>query len=252
MSKVKVFLNVHDLEPSRSVESNLVPKKGLLIIRGILSLFQFIVLVLLIVQNYNSPLTFGMFLTNFGFYGLSIYIWWSFYLSVRAVRHTKRYQPFETTHYTIHFIYQLLYESMLIYHFIISIIYWSLLANSEVSTLPSLALFLTIARHLFNFVFMLIEFLFSRNTVYFSHYPILLLFGILYICLALLIHSINDVWAYPFLDYKKSPLTFGLVIGGIFIFSLLYYLLLSYLHKLRDRLFAKRYVKVSSMVTREP
>ncbi|KAI9294164.1 hypothetical protein K502DRAFT_350296 [Neoconidiobolus thromboides FSU 785] len=233
MSKLKQLLNIDEFQPERSFESNLISVSSLLVVRGIMSLFQLIVLILMIVNNYDNPLTFGMFLTNFGFYGLTIYLWWSLYLSICAVLNPKTYIPFIYHSSVFHFIYQLFYESMLIYHFIISVIYWSLLASEDLPTLSALLLFLTIARHLFNFIFMFIELLLSRNLIYLSHYPILLSFGLLYICLAILVHHLHGIWAYSFLDYNENPLRFGIVLGGLY-----------YLHKLRDHLFANRYRRI--------
>ncbi|KAI9291823.1 hypothetical protein K502DRAFT_112948 [Neoconidiobolus thromboides FSU 785] len=227
---------IHQNDPELSVTSNFINPFHLLLIRAFFTIYIFIVIVICIVYHTNDLINIFGHMTNISFYSLFVYLLLSLYLSIVYVRRdpNQAFQP--KTGIVI--AQRLLYHTNLVFAFLISLTYWSLLFKEDYnSNHNSTYLFLTTSMHGFNYIIISIEFLLTKAKFYFVFVFFVQLFSIFYLVLSIIIHEVFGVWTYFFMDYNKHPLFSILTFAFAFIAELIYGLLLILIHKLRDALF---------------
>ncbi|KAJ9055554.1 hypothetical protein DSO57_1036521 [Entomophthora muscae] len=84
--------------------------------------------------------------------------------------------------------YVLLYQSCCSLSFVVSIVYWGLLASNEISDLGWTQLFLSVSMHAFNVVIMGLEMFLSRNPFIQSHMFIYIPLVMLYVPYTFIVH----------------------------------------------------------------
>ncbi|KAJ9057638.1 hypothetical protein DSO57_1020630 [Entomophthora muscae] len=243
MTKLHSLLKISQLEPHLAIKSHLLPPLELAWFRTIAAGICCVVLMTDIVYHFSTPICFIKFLTGFGFYGIIAYLTISAYFSWKSVKNPETYRPFDGWHWWFRLAYTLLYQSSCVISFIISLVYWILIAPKEITTYSNTRLFISFGMHAFNIFLMISEMILSRNIFILTHMFIYIPIIMLYIPYTFIIHPIDNEWPYFFFDYKKEPVLFACVVVGVIISSALLHILFLRLHTLRDIRLAKQPLK---------
>ncbi|KAI8824912.1 uncharacterized protein EV422DRAFT_516755 [Fimicolochytrium jonesii] len=141
-----------------------------------------------------------------------------------------------------------LYVMPATFHWIVPIVFWGLLSSSLVKDGDGMAWWSNINVHLFDFVLVFIELCINRIPLFYTQWPIIVIPGLLFLAYAFVQHAAYHIsnspsgwWVYSFLDTSKNGAWVYYVVlplGFILVF-----LLVTYVHKLRDRRREKRVVR---------
>ncbi|KAJ9048539.1 hypothetical protein DSO57_1034113 [Entomophthora muscae] len=233
MAKLYSYLKVSQLEPHLVVKSHVLSTIKLVWFRTIAAGICYVVLVDL-VYHFTTPLAYFKFLTGFGFLGITAYFTISMYFSWKSIINPPTYKPFDGFHWGFQLAYTLLYQSCCVLSCIVSLVYWSLIAPNEITTLNSTQLFTSIAMHAFNVILMALEMLFSSNPFILTHMFVFIPIIMLYVPYKFMIHQFDNKWPYFFFDYKEVPILFSCVVVGVIVLMSLLHVLFFHLHTLRD------------------
>ncbi|KAJ9077630.1 hypothetical protein DSO57_1014870 [Entomophthora muscae] len=234
-------LAVDQLEPSRSTTSRLFSEKPLLITRTFFSVCYLFVFIFHILNGPDEAYLYLGFLTYLSYYGIFAYVLVSTYLSWRAYLCPSTYVPWKNQHWIFPFLYFLHYELNTLLAFVVTAVYWSLLASDDLAANSSpMYLFLSVSMHAVNSVIMWSEAIFGNNPIVLRHFPIILFITLIYVPYAFVLHARYGIWIYPFLDYVTDPKTTVLTILGIVVISSSFYGATYILHSTRDKHIARR------------
>lgn len=253
VNKVRAYalqrlLKITPLDPTHSVSSSLFSSNLLLITRTIYTLFYLIVLVFFLLYRPKEAYLIVAFLTPLAYFGILAYLLVSTYLSWRLYLSHGNYLPWQGWHWSFPFMYFLHYEINTSLAFVVSIVYWSMLASNDLAANPnSVHLFLSISMHVMNSVIMWSEAIVGANPIILRHFPMVLLVPLLYVPYAFVIHARYGIWIYPFLDYNLNPPSTILIIVGIILMSMIYYPIMYLFHVARDT-YGKRGLNRDSIV----
>ncbi|KAJ1927748.1 hypothetical protein IWQ60_002677 [Tieghemiomyces parasiticus] len=129
-----------------------------------------------------------------------------------------------------------LYDTVIVFHVLVPIIYWSMLYGPSHHSTPFLT-FTNVASHATDLVLILIEVACNRAPLVASHSLIIIVCLLLYMALAYVVYAGQHYFVYPFLDYHlnsgwKVVLTLlAMVAGSVVLFYIQYFV-----HATRDRL----------------
>ncbi|KAJ2796090.1 hypothetical protein H4S07_006314 [Coemansia furcata] len=128
---------------------------------------------------------------------------------------------------TLQLLHWLLFDSVLLFATIVSIVFWSLLyKSSDYASVEHR--WLTASVHALNLAFILVDMLVGAMmfSPHWSHSLTLAVIGMLYLALAYINEAVNGWFTYDFLNYRKHRVTVGPTIIGIFVgFLAVYYAL---------------------------
>ncbi|KAJ9088400.1 hypothetical protein DSO57_1023630 [Entomophthora muscae] len=239
--KLHQFLRVDELDPHRCVRG-IVPASVLGTLRLVFSLFYLIVLVVYLCNLPAIAVKPIAFLTLLSFYGLFAYLLVSTYQSLRFQLNPS-HVPWEGWHWTFRFLYYLHYQINVVLSFVVTLVYWSILAKPDLAVNKGTAsLFTSISMHAFNSVIIFTEVALGSNPFVLSHIVLALPFVYLYLPYAFLIHAIHGFWIYSFLDYTAHPITTLITIAMVIVVSVLYYVFMWFVHSKRDQLIQKHHL----------
>lgn len=245
--KLYQFLHVEELEPHRCVRG-IVPASVLGGIRLMFCLFYTSVLAVYLCNLPVIAVKPIAFLTLLSFYGLFAYLLVnplvqqlitnqvSTYQSIRFL-YNPSHAPWEGWHWGFRFLYFLHYQINVVLGFVVTLVYWTILASPDLAANSGAAsLFTNISMHAVNSAIVISEIALGSNPFILNHIFLALPFVYLYLPYAFLIHAIHGFWIYSFLDYQAHPITTLITIVMVVVVSISFYLLMWLLHSKRDQL----------------
>ncbi|KAJ9059797.1 hypothetical protein DSO57_1037788 [Entomophthora muscae] len=219
MTKLHSLLKISQLEPHLAIKSHLPPLE-LAWFRTIAAGICCVVLMTDIVYHFSTPICFIKFLTGFGFYGIIAYLTISAYFSWKSVKNPETYRPSSMAGTGVRLAYTLLYQSSCVISFIISLVYWILIAPKEITTYSNTRLFISLQDTCFKSFDDFADDP-SRNIFILTHMSYLHPYHYALIPYTFIIHPIDNEWPYFFFDYKKETVLFACVVVGVIISSAL-------------------------------
>ncbi|KAF9126855.1 hypothetical protein BGW39_006306 [Mortierella sp. 14UC] len=236
-------LKLDHFEPDRIVTSNLVRPLTLAILRGLVCLYTVIVIVAswAIAESASEYLK---FFTNLTYFGLVVYLVCSTIWSINYLRQppTTRAHWLKTGSPWWGYLHWLLYSTVVTYHFIVPLVYWTML--NERTTMNAVGHWKNYSVHAIDGVFALFELCFNRHFLQPRHSFVVAGMMLLYMLLTFVVKKTKGTWVYPFLDWNQGPICVAYYLGiavGLFV---IFFILLA-LHRLRNRWLAGRCAKVN-------
>ncbi|KAG0272089.1 hypothetical protein BGZ95_012169, partial [Linnemannia exigua] len=225
------------------VTSNLVRPLTLAILRGLVCLYTVIVIISVWVTA-ESASEYLKFFTNLTYFGLVVYLACSTIWSINYLRQplTTRAHWLKTGSPWWGYLHWLLYSTVVTYHFIVPIVYWTMLNSG--ATMNALGHWQNYSVHAIDGVFALFELCFNRHFLQPIHSVVVAGVMLLYMLLTFVVKKTKGTWVYPFLDWDQGPICVAYYLGiavGLFV---IFFLLLA-LHRLRNRWLASRCAKVN-------
>lgn len=238
MSFIVKHLKLDHFEPDRIVTSNLVRPLTLAILRGLVCLYTLIVIVSVWVTA-ESASDYLKFFTNLTYFGLVVYLVCSTIWSINYLRQplTARATWLKSGSPWWGYAHWLLYSTVVTYHFIVPLVYWSMLnVGAHMTTLGH---WQNYSVHAIDGVFALFELIFNRHFLQPRHSFVVAAVMVLYMLLTFVVRKTKGEWVYPFLDWDQGAICVAYYLGiavGLFVI----YFLLLVVHKLRNRWLARR------------
>ncbi|CAB5368013.1 unnamed protein product [Rhizophagus irregularis] len=236
ISNFAKFFHYKDFDSEKSVTSWFISPKILLIIRGIIALYAWIILIGQFVNSatYGGAGDFFKFFTNLSFVGLTAYFTTAFYHSYRYVTKNNKPVSFQNQPNILNWLFWLLYHTMTHFSTVIVLTYWLFLSRNFIFAKPQpFRWWLNVSVHGLNFLFAIIEIFLNRQIIVVSFVILSLIIQILYMFVVFINYAVTSMWIYGFADFTKGSITaiwyIGLIIGYIIIFFLVYGV-----HLLRD------------------
>ncbi|KAK9693712.1 hypothetical protein K7432_013764 [Basidiobolus ranarum] len=239
---LSTWLGLSDLDLSIPVTSNFVPSYVLIFTRTISLIYTLTVAITNFVINIDNVWEgFFVYFTDLSFLGLVAYFMVSTYHSLRYYNGSIQFlhSSWIARSKFLRFVYWLLYETIVVFHVVVPIVYWTLIFTP--SNRSTLLLWVNGSIHGSDFFFMIIEVVLGRWTLTWKHLPFVLLFPVLYMCMAFLNYAINDYFVYGFLNwYARKSGYVALIYLGVALFFVAVFVAMLYVHRLRDRIGVKR------------
>ncbi|KAG0217619.1 hypothetical protein BGX33_010016 [Mortierella sp. NVP41] len=237
-------LKLNRFEADRIVTSNLVRPLTLAILRGTVCLYTIIVIISKWVTA-ESASVYLMFFTNLTYFGLCVYLVCSTIWSINYLRQpvSDRAAWLKSGSPWWGYLHWLLYSTVVTYHFIVPIVYWTMLNTSE--TMNALGHWQNYSVHAIDGVFALFELIFNRHFLQPIHSYVVAGVMVLYMCLTFVVRRTKGVWVYPFLNWDQGPICAAYYLGIAVGLFAVFFLLLA-LHRLRNRALARRCAVVNT------
>ncbi|KAG0257888.1 hypothetical protein BG011_003702 [Mortierella polycephala] len=227
MSFIARALKLDRFEPDRIVTSNLVHPITLAILRGILCVYALIVIISVWATS-KSIDGYLKYFTNLTYFGLVTYL----VPAEQREQWLKRGSPWWG------WLHWLLYTTVVTYHIVVPLVYWTML-NVSGSSADTVEVWQNVSVHALDGVFAVFELIFNRHFLQPIHSFVVAGVMVLYMLLTFLAYADKGTWVYPFLDWSQGAICvayyFGIAIGLFIIF----FILLA-LHRIRNRLLARR------------
>ncbi|KAF9190263.1 hypothetical protein BGZ51_008794 [Haplosporangium sp. Z 767] len=216
MSFIARALKLNRFEPDRIVTSNLVRPITLAILRGFLCLYTLIVIISVWVTA-KSIDGYLKYFTNLTYFGLTTYLvgspWWGW-------------------------LHWLLYTTVVTYHIVVPLVYWTML-NVGGSDATPIVIWQNVSVHALDGVFVIFELIFNRHFLQPVHSFVVTGVMILYMFLTFLAYADKGTWVYPFLNWSQGAICAAYYLGIAVGLLIIFFILLA-LHRLRNRLLARR------------
>ncbi|KAF9353690.1 hypothetical protein BGX26_008553 [Mortierella sp. AD094] len=244
MSFIVKALKLDRFEPDRIVTSNIVSPFTLAILRGFVCLYSLVVIISEWATS-ESAAGYFMYFTNLTYLGLTIYLVCSTLWSFSYLRQPKsdRAQWLKSGSPWWGYIHWLLYATIVTFHVIVPIVFWTMLANYM--KLPTgFGAWQNASVHAVDGVFAVFELIFNRHFLQPIHSFVVAGVMVSYMFLTFIYHKTSGIWVYPFLDWSQGPIAAAYYIGiavGLFII----YFALLVLHKHRNKWLAGRCARVN-------
>ncbi|KAF9156702.1 hypothetical protein BG015_002497 [Linnemannia schmuckeri] len=238
MSFITNTLKLDRFEPDRIVTSNLVRPLTLAILRGLACLYTLIVIISSWVTA-ESASDYLKFFTNLTYIGLVVYLVCSTIWSINYLRQplTNRAAWLKSGSPWWGYMHWLLYSTVVTYHFIVPIVYWTMLNTQPV--MNALGHWQNYSVHAIDGVFALFELVFNRHFLQPRHSFVVAAVMILYMLLTFVVKKTKGEWVYPFLDWDQGPICAAYYLGMAVILFVIFFLLLV-VHRFRNRWLARR------------
>ncbi|PVF93865.1 hypothetical protein CPB86DRAFT_818431 [Serendipita vermifera] len=234
----------------RVVTSGIVQPWVLFWIRLVIAVFCFVTeIVYLALYTKRFPFErYYIYFTQLTFIGITSYfIVATFHTGffLVSLRQLKRGEIQEAPRYPLQkwgkflqFLHLYLFSTIITFPVIVTVLYWALLAGSS-SFYDTFFSWSNVSLHIFNAVFLLVEFIFGRVQLYWGYLILDLITMALYLGLAYLVHSIQGIWVYSFLDPAQGKGKVAAYIVAIPIAEIVVFLIVKGLIYLRDRFFPR-------------
>ncbi|KAF9443771.1 hypothetical protein P691DRAFT_787534 [Macrolepiota fuliginosa MF-IS2] len=187
--------------------------------------------------------TFFSYFTHLSYIGVTAWLWASGIQSIAFANSWKggrdaRY-PLQSWPRALQFLHELLFSTIATFPFIVTIVYWALLASSKSFSSPYLA-WSNISLHILNAGFVLFE-LWCTNLppMKWIYLPITVVILGLYLGVAYITYATRGIYPYDFLNPKKQGAFLAIYITGITIGQVLVFVVVRYAIILRERLASK-------------
>ncbi|KAJ3290516.1 hypothetical protein HDU79_003173 [Rhizoclosmatium sp. JEL0117] len=217
------------LDQEKLVTSIHVSPKTLLYVRSFWLVYTILCLILEIV--YFGRTLWGFF-TEWTWLGLIFYLSTAVYNSHLYVTKSNALATMEARPYWMKYSNWLLYALPATYVYIVSIVFWALLA-SVLSNADSVNSWLTVSQHALNSVIMIGELVLGRIPLAYAFMIPFIVIALMYLGIALVFHAVYGSWSYGFLDTSK-PMWYLWYIGVI-LFFVIEFVVVVYIHNSRDR-----------------
>ncbi|GBB91799.1 hypothetical protein RclHR1_01920003 [Rhizophagus clarus] len=232
------FFHFKDFDAEKSVTSWFISSKTLLIIRGIIALYTWIILIGQFIDTviYGGTDYFFVYFTNLGFVGLTAYFTTAFYHSYRYVTKNNKPVSFQYQPDILNWLFWLLYHTIVHYSTIIMLAYWIFLSKHFILEKPlPYRWWLNVSMHGSNFLLTMIEIFLNRQIMVASFVILCLTIQIFYMFVVFINYALTSQWIYEFMDFTRGSISalwyIGLLIGFTIIFFIMYGV-----HLLRDSL----------------
>ncbi|KAF2032492.1 hypothetical protein EK21DRAFT_87088 [Setomelanomma holmii] len=222
-------------DPShRLATSWVLPPSILFLLRALLSIYAFVTIFFIFGWNGShgmseeSRQSFSYF-THLTYWGLA------FYFAFAAI-HTGSYWLIGTPFLAqwpraLQIAHSMFYSTVVVYPFIVTIVYWGLLAPGRFPS--AFSLWSNTSQHAMNSLFALVEIFFPRTSPlpWLDLVPIIILLA-LYLGLAYLTHATQGFYVYDFLDLQEhssgivAAYIVGILVAAIIVFLIVRYLIL--------------------------
>ncbi|KAI4636148.1 uncharacterized protein J4E92_000146 [Alternaria infectoria] len=240
-------------DPTRFVTSWILPPAALFAIRALLAIYAFTTLFFIFGWNGTHGRS-DASQQSFSFFTVLTYWGLAFYYAFAAV-HTGSYWFTGTSFLArwpkaLQVAHSMFYSTIVVYPWIVTIVYWTLLAGQFPTTF---ALWSNTSQHALNSAYALFEIVIPRTErlPWLDLIPIILLLA-LYLGLAYLTHATQGFYVYPFLDLQKnSSGLVGAYIVGILVAAIIIFLIVRYLIVLRVFVTEKKLGKTGKTSTRQ-
>ncbi|QRV84379.1 transmembrane protein [Ceratobasidium sp. AG-Ba] len=180
--------------------------------------------------------SFFSYFTNLSYIGLCSYMWAASVQTIAYARHSRRFHTQSSARYEyplqkwprfLQFLHLLLWSTVTTFPFIVTVVYWVLLASS--STFQTrYSSWNNITVHAMNSGFALFEVLFTRaGPMPWTHVPFLIVLLGGYVGVAYITHATQGFYTYSFLDPKKqgamlAAYIVGIAAGAVVVFSIVW------------------------------
>ncbi|KAF9919900.1 hypothetical protein FBU30_010375 [Linnemannia zychae] len=232
------ILKLNRFEPDRIVTSNLVRPLILAILRGLMCFYTLIVIVCVWV-SYKNASEYLKYFTNLTYFGLVVYLVCSTIWSINYLRQPCSERPnwLKSGSPWWGYLHWLLYSTVVTYHFIVPIVYWTMLNDG--SYMDSFGHWRNYSVHAIDGVFALFELVFNRHFLQPRHSVVVAGVMLLYMLLTFVVRKTKGAWVYPFLDWDQGPICAAYYLGiAVGLFVVFFFLLM--VHRLRNRWLVKR------------
>ncbi|ORX46738.1 hypothetical protein DM01DRAFT_1410463 [Hesseltinella vesiculosa] len=221
-------------QPERAVTSYWLPTKVFLGIRLLLCLWVTIVLWMHIgvTAQAGQMKTFFAFFTDLTYIGLNAYLVTSCYHHVAYVWFEKDLKSFFKQPTVLNYLYVYLYHTVIVFNAVTPLVYWAFLSSGS-SKMTVLGNFLNDNVHGVSFFIMLVDVIFNRMQVYTNMVLLLLVNVVLYMCLAFIVHAVDGIWVYPFLNWSHGATAAMMYLIVGLIFTVVFFIMMG-IHDLRD------------------
>ncbi|KAG8861073.1 COPII subunit [Serendipita sp. 405] len=143
-----------------------------------------------------------------------------FVLSLRQLKKGEAtrapWYPLQKWGRVLQFLHLALFSTIITYPIIVTVVYWAILASSQSFSSPFYS-WSNIAFHALNSVLLLVELIFGRVRLYLGYWIVCAIVLALYLGMAYLVHSVQDIWVYGFLDPQKPGAHVAAYIVGILV-----------------------------------
>lgn len=138
----------------------------------------------------------------------------------------------------LQFLHLYLFSTIITFPIIVTVVYWAFLADSNTWSTPFNA-WTNISMHALNTVFLVIELIFGRLRLYWGYWIFTIITLGLYLGLAYLVHSVDHIWVYNFLDPTRPNAHVAAYIVGIPVAETVVFVVVWGLIHLRDWIFPR-------------
>ncbi|KAG8861072.1 hypothetical protein FRC20_011527 [Serendipita sp. 405] len=237
----------------RLVTSGLISPFALFLIRLLLAVWSVaaslahIIYSQSVVKEYPFKQYFVYF-TRLTYIGLTAYFCAAAFHSgffVLSLRQLKKHEvsrapwfPLQKWGKFLQFLHLTLFSSIITYPFIVTIVYWAFLADSETWSTPFKS-WSNISFHALNSVLVLVELIFGRVRLYLGYWITCIILLALYLGMAYLVHSTQGIWVYGFLDPHKKNAKVAAYIVGIPVAETVVFIVIWGLIHMRDWIFPR-------------
>ncbi|KXN84668.1 hypothetical protein AN958_12046 [Leucoagaricus sp. SymC.cos] len=189
--------------------------------------------------------TYFSYFTHLSYIGVTAWFWASGVQTFAFARNRKneddaRY-PLQSWPKPLQILHELLFSTIATFPFVVTIVYWALLASSDSFSSPYLA-WSNISQHILNSVFVLFELVFTDlPTLPWIYLPATIVLLGLYLGVAYITSSTQGFYAYTFLDPKKQGALLAGYIIGIAVGQAILFIIVHYAILLRIRLVGSKH-----------
>ncbi|KAF9412086.1 hypothetical protein BGZ94_001147 [Podila epigama] len=238
------LLKFDRFEPERIVTSNWVGPKVLAAIRFAETIYVWTVIISIWITS-TSASSYLKYFTNLTFFGLSVYflctsIWTIGYL--RQPTSERAQWIHRTGSGWLGYLHWLLYSTIITYHIIVPVVFWTLLSTGNPTT--AISRWQNYSVHLLDGVLAISELIFNRHFLQPIHSLIIAGIMLFYMFLTFIVHKTEGTWVYPFLDWNQGPKA-AIYYIGICIGLFVVFFVLLFVHKYRNQWLQNRAAKVN-------
>jgi len=186
--------------------------------------------------------TYFSYFTDLSYIGVVAYFWAAGVQTLVFSRARTDAFPLQKWPRPLQFLHVLLFTTITTFPIVVTVVFWSLLADAETFSSPYEA-WSNISHHALNTVFILFEiFLTSMPPFPWLHLPMTIVILALYLGVAYITHSTQGFYTYSFLDPQKEHGFLAAYIVGIAIAQCVVFVIVRYVIVLRDRLAPRKAV----------
>ncbi|PVF93866.1 hypothetical protein CPB86DRAFT_789617 [Serendipita vermifera] len=131
------------------------------------------------------------------------------------------------------FLHLYLFSTIITFPIIVTVVYWAFLADAETWETPFTS-WANVTMHILNTVFLLVELIFGRVRLYWGYVIFDVITLGLYLGMAYLVHSVQNIWVYSFLDPHKPNAKVAAYIVGIPVVEIIVFVILWGVIHMRD------------------
>ncbi|KAG8844560.1 hypothetical protein FRB91_002532 [Serendipita sp. 411] len=165
-----------------------------------------------------------------------------FVLSLRQLKKGEAtrapWYPLQKWGRVLQFLHLALFSTIITYPIIVTVVYWAILASNQSFSSPFYS-WSNIAFHALNSVLLLVELIFGRVRLYLGYWIVCAIVLALYLGMAYLVHSVQDIWVYGFLDPQKPGAHVAAYIVGILVAETVVFIVIWGLIHIRDWIFPR-------------